>query len=143
MQLDRSGEPGEGHKFMVSRSFENVTNLDRLIETVTEGKPHKVTFGSSQVTIDVFEAGINFAADVSDAVGAINAMGKLHLVAQRTKELKTKLDAEGDKMLAKLDSIDAAAPAAFANAHAVIDSQKSDIENMESELKQISNLPEA
>lgn len=124
------------------RTFEGVTNLDRLIETVAGDRPHKVTLGSSQVTIDVFEAGINFATNVSDAVGQINAMGKLHLVAQRIREDRAKLDAEGDKMLAQLDSNAARAPSVLAKGYAIIGSQKADIDGMDDELNQISNLPD-
>lgn len=123
------------------RTFENVTDLEKLIQSVAGDKPHKVTIGSTYVAIDIFEAGINFATNVSDAVGQINAMGKLHLVAQRIGDTRKRLDAEADKLAAKLDSLDAKAPEAFSRADAIIASQNADIDNMESELRQLSNLP--
>lgn len=88
------------------------------------------------------EAGINFATEVSDAVGKINAMGKLHLVAQRIAATRAKLDAEADKLAAKLDGLDAKAPAAFDRASTIIESQNADIDNMDSELRQLSNAGE-
>jgi len=124
-------------------SYENVTNLDRLIEAHPENA--KVTLGSTQVTIewDELQAGINYSLAITDAVAKINAMGKLHLTAQRIKYARAKLEAEADKINARLDDLDKKAPAAFANANSVVDSQHADVDGMDAEIRQLSNLGDA
>lgn len=74
-------------------------------------------------------------------VKELNSMGKLHQVAQRIADTKKKLEAEADKLNEKLDGLDAKAPDAFAKGHAIIEQHNADVDAMESELRQLSNLP--
>jgi methyl-accepting chemotaxis protein len=68
-------------------------------------------------------------------------MGKLHDVAQRVAQTRQRLSDEADKIAARLDQIDQKAPNAFANAHSILDQHNADIDAMEAELRQLSNLP--
>ena len=68
-------------------------------------------------------------------------MGKLTSVAQRIAEAKAKMDAEADKLADKLDVLNAKAPDAFSRAHGIIDSSNADLDGMDADLRQLSNLP--
>lgn len=68
-------------------------------------------------------------------------MGKLQEVAQRIAKTKQTLEAEADKLLTRLDGIDRQAPEAFARSNAILDQHKTDLDSMESELRQLSNVP--
>jgi hypothetical protein len=68
-------------------------------------------------------------------------MGKLHDVAQRVAQTRQRLSDEADKIAARLDQIDQKAPNAFANAHSILDQHNSDLDAMETELRQLSNIP--
>lgn len=48
---------------------------------------------------------------------------------------------EADKLAAKLDGLDQKAPESFARAHQVIEQHSADIDAMDGELRQLSNLP--
>lgn len=67
-------------------------------------------------------------------------MGKLSAVAQRISDTRRKLDDEADRLANRLDGLDKKAPEAFAVAHSVVDSQHADLDGMEAELRQLSNL---
>jgi prefoldin subunit 5 len=68
-------------------------------------------------------------------------MSKLSTVADRIKRTKEKLDAEADKLSARLDEIDKTAPEKIAGAHAFLDSQKAEVDSIEATLRQLSNDP--
>lgn len=68
-------------------------------------------------------------------------MGKLHEVALRIAETRKSLEGEADKLSTRLDDLSKKAPAAFGHANALLDSHNADIDAMESELRQLSNLP--
>jgi hypothetical protein len=68
-------------------------------------------------------------------------MSKLASVTERIRETKQMLDEEGDKLMVRLDQVQAAAPATLARAHTVIDQQVADVGALEAELRQLSNAP--
>lgn len=68
-------------------------------------------------------------------------VGKLSAIAERIRDTKKRLDDEADKLAARLDDIDAASPKAFDRGHAFIKSQQSEVDEIESTLRQLSNLP--
>lgn len=127
--------------------FQQVTNLDRLKEQL---KPDSVRPTSDGVEFDWTE---QLAADLKIQIPRIQAaqviaqaivgprMGKLQSIAERIKQTKSSLEAEADKLAAQLDEIDKVAPSAFANGTAYIGQLKTDVHTMDSELRQLSNLP--
>lgn len=72
-------------------------------------------------------------------------MGKLSAMADRIRDTKARLEAEADKLGAKLgaklDGIDKAAPTAFARGHTFLDAQAAEVAEIEDTLRQLSNLP--
>ena len=72
---------------------------------------------------------------------ALASMGKLHQVAQRIASTKKTLEAQADKLALRLDELDKKGPDAFGNANAILDQHHADLDAMESELRQLSNLP--
>lgn len=68
-------------------------------------------------------------------------VGKLSAIAERIRDTKTRLESEADKLGAKLDMIDQAAPVAFQRGHAFIAAQHAEVNEIESTLRQLSNLP--
>jgi hypothetical protein len=68
-------------------------------------------------------------------------MTKLTAVAERIAATKDHLDKEADKLAARLDKIDAQAPAAFDRGHRFLDAQEADVGRIEDRLRQLSNLP--
>ncbi len=106
--------------------YRNVNNLPRLLEVLDESKPNYnriVAFHTDHIRINHYP------------------MGKLQEVAQRIADTRKKLEAEADKLAGKLDGLDAKAPAAFERGNAIIDQHGADIDAMDSELRQLSNLP--
>src|SRR5512139_4023254 len=77
---------------------------------------------------------------ISDKVKELN-MGKLQSVAQRIADVKKQLEDEADKLATKVEGLVAKAPAAFDRGHAILDQHSADVDAMESELRQLSNLP--
>jgi hypothetical protein len=71
----------------------------------------------------------------------IKHMGKLQEVAARMRETKVKLDAEADKLAARLDELDTKAPKAFDHGHQFLDMQHKDVDGLEEGLRQLTNLP--
>jgi hypothetical protein len=71
---------------------------------------------------------------------AANQTGKLHSIAQRIAATKKSLDNQADQLAARLDDLDKKAPDAFKSANALIDQHNTDIDAMEAELRQLSNL---
>ena len=70
----------------------------------------------------------------------IRFMNKPSSLAQRIAETKKRHDAEADAIAKRLDELDSKAPAAFAHAQSIVNSQHDDIDAMEAELKQLTNL---
>jgi len=68
-------------------------------------------------------------------------MSKLTELSDRIKSTKEKLEAEADKLHAKLDEIDKAAPTAFDHGHRFIAAQKAEVEGITATLTQLTNLP--
>ena len=68
-------------------------------------------------------------------------MSKLAAVAERIAATKARLDVEADKLAARLDGIDVAAPKAFERGHAFLDAQAADVDAIEATLTQLTNLP--
>lgn len=68
-------------------------------------------------------------------------VGKLSAIAERIRDTKKRLDDEADKLATRLDDIDHAAPKAFDRGHRFLDSQESEVNEIEETLRQLSNLP--
>lgn len=68
-------------------------------------------------------------------------MGKLSAIADRIRDTKARLDAEADKLAARMDDIDKAAPVAFSRGHAFLSDQQAQVDEIEGTLRQLSNLP--
>ena len=109
-----------------------ITNLDRFLKVyrpdVTTHKGHTIEFEWHDKLAQKLE-------------GDIAKMGKLQAVAQRIRQTKTNLEAEADKLAGKLDELDKKAPAAFERGHTIIAQHNADVDAMDSELRQLSNLP--
>ena len=126
----------------------SITNLDRLVKTQ---HPDHVHHGTETVELEWHERlaeelkvdipRIQSAQVIAKAIIQGQSMGKLHEVAERIKRTKASLESEADKLMAKLDGVDKKAPDAFSRGHAVIDQQSSDIDTMDAELRQLSNIP--
>lgn len=109
----------------LNMEYRNVTNLKRLLETLDESHPRhqrKIQLCSDHIKVEYY-------------------MGKLAAVAQRIGETRKKLESEADRLALRLDDMDKKAPAAFDRAHSIIDQHNTDLDSMESELRQLSNLP--
>src|SRR5690242_13305131 len=129
------------------RTFKNITNLPRFLENIGDGK---VTFGSDGIHVewtDKLENGLKNAipviqsyADIARGIQDLK-MGKLASVAQRIAETRKKLESEADKLAGRLDDMDKKAPEAFNRAHTILDSHNADIDDMDAELRQLSNIP--
>lgn len=132
----------------MKRTFDraDITNLDRLIKTQ---HPDSINHGSETVELRWHERLAEKLETTADRLTEIrivreqvrHPMGKLHEVAERIKRTKASLESEADKLMAKLDGVDKKAPDAFSRGHAVIDQQSSDIDTMDAELRQLSNIP--
>ncbi len=68
-------------------------------------------------------------------------MGKLQEVAQRIAATQKKLNEEADRLSGRLDEVDKKAPAAFERGHQILTQHNADLDAMENELRQLSNLP--
>jgi hypothetical protein len=84
---------------------------------------------------------IQSAQVIAKAIVQGQRMGKLQEIALRIAKTKESLDAEADKLSARLDEIDRKAPEAFTRGKAVIDQHSADLDAMEAELRQLSNVP--
>lgn len=97
---------------------------------------------------------VRLAADIERLTNGIRALrtvraliregadvGKLSAIAERIRDTKTRLESEADKLGAKLDMIDKAAPVAFQRGHAFIAAQHAEVNEIEDTLRQLSNLP--
>ena len=67
-------------------------------------------------------------------------MGKLQSVGERIKQVRAEQEAEADKLMSKLDAIEKAAPPAFARGHNILDAHKADLDDLEADLRSISNI---
>ncbi len=68
-------------------------------------------------------------------------MGKLQEVAQRIAATQKRMNDEADKLASRLNEMDGKIPAAFERGHAIVNQGHADIDAMEAELRQLSNLP--
>jgi hypothetical protein len=68
-------------------------------------------------------------------------MSKLSEVASRIKQKKAAYDAKADEWGRRLDALDRREPEAFAVGDAVVAEREMDLKSMESDLRQLSNLP--
>lgn len=115
-----------------------ITNLDRFLEVY---RPDQTTTNGDTIE---FEWHDKLAKKLEADIGQMTQgphMGKLQSLAQRIAQTKQNLEAQADKLSPKLDAIDQRAPDVFAHAQSVIGQQSADIDAMESELNQLSNLP--
>lgn len=96
---------------------------------------------SLRAEIERLTAGIAALRSVYRLIHKGAEMGKLSAIADRIKDTKARLEAEADKLGAKLDVIDKEAPKAFARGHAFIDAQAAEVAEIEDTLRQLSNLP--
>ena len=131
----------------MNRVFENVTNVDRLVETQ---KPDAVHYTRNGIELEWRElAGKpelatsqqRLAQDIKLGLRKYQPMGKLQEVALRIKQTKAHLEFEADKLLTRLDGIDQKAPSAFDRGNAILDQHNTDLDAMDSELRQLSNIP--
>lgn len=68
-------------------------------------------------------------------------MSKLHLLADRIKATKARLDRRADELASRLDVMDSVAPTVFGRAHSFMDSQEADVQSLDDGLRELSNLP--
>ena len=68
-------------------------------------------------------------------------MGKLQSVGERIKQVRAAHEAEADRLMAKMDELERAAPPAFARGHNILDAHKAELDELENDLRAISNLP--
>lgn len=68
-------------------------------------------------------------------------MAKFSAVAERMAKVRAQDDAEADKLMQRLDQHEKRRPSVIARGHAFLDSQKAEMDDMESGLTQLSNLP--
>ena len=127
------------------KTFSHVTNEARLLETQ---KPHQVRHTAGGVELHWFTP--QQANHITETIDRFNKqrpiktehkiMGKMHEAALRIKAKKAELEAEADKILSRLDGLDAKSPEIFDRAGKIIAAQSADIDAMDSELRQLSNL---
>ena len=131
----------------MKQTFSPVTNLDRLIETQ---KPDTVYHGHNGVELgwreltgkpELSNSQQRLAQDIKSGLRKYQPMGKLQEVALRIKQTKAHLESEADKLLTRLDGIDKKAPSAFDRGNAILDQHNTDLDAMDSELRQLSNIP--
>ena len=113
-----------------------ITNLDRFLKVyrpdVTTHNGHLIEFEWHDKLAKKLEG------DITNMSGK---MGKLQAVAQRIRQTKLGLELEADRLAAKLDELDKKAPAAFERGHSIISQHNADVDAMDAELRQLSNLP--
>ncbi len=68
-------------------------------------------------------------------------MGKLQEVAQRIAATQKLLNSEADRLAERLTEVEKKAPQAFDRGHQILNQHNADLDAMESELRQLSNLP--
>jgi len=107
-----------------------ISNLDRLLELLDQEAKEK---------IGKFRRGVAYLED--EIRIKWSQMGKLQSVAERIRDTKRRLEGEADNLAKKLDALEAKAPAAFDRGHQVLDQHNADLDAMDSELRQLSNLP--
>ena len=122
-------EASSGDKFIdvEVRAFQNVTNEPRLLQALS---PHEVHHT---------QAGVELVWRHREKITEPR-MGKLHEAALRIKAKKAELEAEADKILKRLDGLDAKSPDVFDKAGRAISAQNADLDAMDTELRQLSNL---
>jgi len=78
--------------------------------------------------------------DLTATVKEINKMSKPATTSDAVKSLKALIAGESDKLKAKTDQIATRAAEAFAIGNQIVDAEKADLDAMEAELRQLSNL---
>lgn len=120
-------------------------------EEIGSGAQRKTTWDGRIMILTWSDPGIDALNAKSDKIAAATTfvkahregqrMGKLAEVAGRIKAHRKLHDEEGDALAAKMDELEKSAPDIFSGAHAFVDSLKSDQQDMENDLRALSNLP--
>lgn len=99
------------------------------------------TWAELEAKVQALTKGVGAAADLVEARRRYHMAGPA-AVADRLKALKKKIEDQSDALLAKIETMDATAvPNAFAKGEAFLSGMKSDVDNLEAELSQLTNLP--
>ena len=121
------------------RSFYGVTNLNSLIRAL---RPDAVRVAGNHADLDWHDhLQEHLKADIK-AIQTHRTMGKLQEAAARIKAKKLELEGEADKILARLSDIDKKGPTIFDRANKIVDGHNADLDAMDNELRQLSNLGE-
>lgn len=122
------------------RSFYGVTNLNSLVAALS---PDRVYYSGDHIELDWHEKLAE--AEIKPRITAIQThrtMGKLQEAAHRIAAKKKELEGEADKILNRLTDIDKKGPAIFDRANKIVDGHNADLDAMDLELRQLSNLGE-
>jgi uncharacterized phage infection (PIP) family protein YhgE len=116
-----------------------ITNLDRFLKV---HRPDQVIHNGNTIEFEWHDKlAKKLEEDIPKLGMIVPKMGKLQSVAQRIAATKQSLEAEADKLAGRLDEIDKKAPQAFQRGHDILSQHNADLDAMESELRQLSNLP--
>lgn len=121
-------------------SFYGVTNLNSLVAAL---RPDRVLHSGDHIDLlwhQVLEREI--LKPTIKAIQTHRTMGKLQEAAARIKAKKLELEGEADKILGRLSEIDAKQPDVFDRANKIVSQHHADLDAMDSELRQLSNLGE-
>ena len=122
------------------RSFYGVTNLNSLVAAL---RPDRVSVAGDHIDLswhDRIEEEV--LKPTIKAIQTHRTMGKLQEAAQRIKAKKLELENEADKILGRLSDIDKKGPTIFDRANKIVDGHNADLDAMDNELRQLSNLGE-
>ena len=78
---------------------------------------------------------------LTEAIRELKPMSKLTAVAEAMAKLKAEDEAEADKLMVRITEHAAKRPTVITGAHAFLDRQKNDLDDLESGLRSLSNLP--
>lgn len=118
----------------------DITNWDRLRETGSvDDRGNTVVWSDKlQAKLENDTSRIQSAQVIAQALNG-NRMGKYHTIAERITALTQKQQAEGDRLMARMDELEKRAPAVIASAHSYLDQQNADLDVIDSGLRQLSN----
>ena len=100
----------------------------------------KINFDKLQNELDRKTENLKSATVIAKALVRKSNMSKLSEVAQRIAAVKKRLSDEADDLMSKLDGIEQKEASAIEGAQSLVNSQASDIDALDAEIRQISNL---
>ncbi len=122
------------------RSFYGVTNLNSLVKAL---RPDAYSSAGNRADLTWHDK--LQESELRPRITAIQThrtMGKLQEAAARIKAKKLELEGEADKILARLSEIDNKQPEVFDRANKIVSQHHADLDAMDNELRQLSNLGE-